>query len=477
MTSPDATSKGGEAAFTAASELVKHQQYSSAATKLRESVRLEADPVLGVRNRVNLGCVMHDLGDDAAATNILEDTLTRVGEMQRIAPANLQLMNTLASIECTAHINLGCALAGSPGVTDREDHFAAALRVNPASAEALYYLGLLSEEAGDHQRALGYLERVLALVPQELRALVLSIRCLVQLGRRQEALARFERLVKADLASSYLGLREVFRCQEGDVFVCTFPRCGTTWMVQLAVSVLFGCKVDYNDHAIFVEGSIATEASHICTIERMAAPRILKMHVPADMFPGLENGSETELQVHGKVLYVVRNPKDALVSLRHHHANNTRIAWRGDWDEWVDEWLAGNRSAEYGGTYFEHVRLWWHLSRRHPQRVRVVYFEDMKADLGAVVASVASFVGRETSPEEVVRISERCAFAEMQSRHKVDDDIRERVNPEHFRQGEVGGWRDVLTDAQARRVDAATWKHLREELREGLRIHDLGPEE
>ncbi|CAK0873638.1 unnamed protein product [Prorocentrum cordatum] len=185
------------------------------------------------------------------------------------------------------------------------------------------------------------------------------------LGRHEEAMRMCERVCRADVASTYAALREVFRCRAGDVFVATYPRCGTTWMVQVCTCVLHGAEADRTRHAVFLEGAIAASASSLWTVEGLAAPRIIKTHAPADSHAGLRRRTVDVLQDHGKVIYVVRNPKDTL-SLRHHHSSHPGIRFEGSWDDWVDGWLRGERSMEYGGTYFDHVRGWWHLHRRHP---------------------------------------------------------------------------------------------------------------
>lgn len=374
-------------------------------------------------------------------------------------------------LECVAHVNLACSLTGE--AETQKSHLREALGLNPKCVQARFQMACLLDDEKAPAKALEQLERGLAEDPQNLNCLSLRCRCLEDLGQHKEALAACEQLCQTDIASTYIALKEVFRCQSDDVFVVTFPRCGTTWMVQIVTCILFGPAADYDLHAVFVEGSLAQDSSSIWTLERMARPRIMKMHVPADVHPGLVRKSETELQEHGKVVYVVRAPKDALVSLRHHHTNNAAIAFAGDWEEWVTQWLAGDRSREYGGTYFEHVKRWWKLSRLHPERIKIVYFEDMKADLVGVITDVAAFLGRHPSANEVAQMAERCAFDTMKTKHRVEDSIRERVNPVHFRKGEVDAWREVLTEEQASRVDIATREQLRDELAQGLRLHGV----
>lgn len=473
-----ATPQGGMAAAEEAGRLLQDGNLEHAAANLRLAIELEAEPGRALQSRVNLGCVLHRLGADDKARAVLLDGLHRLKALPRPklggAPA-AAAPGQLKYLECAIHVNLSCCCQGQP--SEQREHLERALAVDPASREALFYMASHLEQQGDPAAALPHLERALRGRAEDLSCQALLCRCLDRLGHRREALAACERLCRLDAASTYSALREVFHCRSSDVFVVTYPRCGTTWMVQVAVCLLHGASEDYDRHAVFVEGSLASDPRFIWTLEEeLPSPRIMKMHAPADAFPGLARGSESNLQPGGKAIYVVRNPKDALVSLRHHHANNASIAWSGSWDDWVDQWLAGERSKEYGGSYFDHVKGWWHLSRQHPERILVVYFEDMKADLQGVVARVANFLGKKVLPTDLAQMVARCSFETMRAKYTVAEDVLNRINPVHFRRGEVGLWREVLTLAQARRVDDATRRHLGSEIAQGLRIYDLPSE-
>ncbi|CAE8614923.1 unnamed protein product, partial [Polarella glacialis] len=397
-----------------------------AVERLRQAIELDkGDPIRSLQYRTNLGCALHRLGNSEESLEVLQDALERVHALKSSLPPSQ--CQGLASLECAVRVNLSCALGShrKPGsFEERAAHLEEAFRLQPSSLDASFHLSASREEGGDALGALQILRSALSARPDDLNCLALACRCLESLGRHQEALAMCEKLCGLDPASTFLALREVFCCKPGDVFVVTFPRCGTTWMVQIAVSCIFGAAADYDAHAVFVEGGVASSASFVRALDELPAPRVLKTHAPADMHPGLERKSESELQKNGKVVYVVRNPKDALVSLRHHHANNASIGWNGSWDEWVDQWLAGKRSEEYGGTYFDHVKGWWRLAKLHPDRVRVVYFEDIKANMTKEVAAVASFIGRTLPSEELDQVCTRCTFEAMKGRHSVDDTIR-----------------------------------------------------
>lgn len=471
--SPQATFGGSKLLAEQAMEYQRVGQLAHAAAKLREAIRVEANPMFHLQHCLNLGCIFNNLGDPARGKQVLNEMLSRTVKLRRKLPPDMR--PRLDYMEAIGHVNLGAALQD-----DRQlrVHLEKAMHLEPNCPGVLSSMANLLEREGRYDEAIEYADKLLAHQPwtqQDIPALGIKVRCYEFLNQHIEAVKQFIKICRVDTASTYVALKQIWTTRAKDVFVCTFPRCGTTWMVQVVVCILFGIEADYNDKALFVEGLLATDPEHIWTIENMHNPRVLKTHCPMDVFPGLEHASTSELQAEGKMIYIVRNPKDALLSLRQHHKNNKSINWNGSDDRWVDDWLEGKRSEEYGGSYFEHVKGWWNLSRRYPERVKVLYFEDMKADLASVVHDVQKFLGVEALPNHIDEIVERCSFDQMKSRHKVYDELKDKVNPVHFYKGEVSRWRHEMTAEQARRVDEATWKHLRKEVEEGLKIHDLEP--
>ncbi|CAK9001719.1 unnamed protein product [Durusdinium trenchii] len=426
--------------------------------------REDLPSVAQLEQSVNLACTCLRDGARARAWEISQEAL------QKLLRRRSRGRHLHHSLEYALRVNLSCA---TEEVAERELHLREAIGLEPLRVEARFHLAALLAEEKKLAEALQLLRQALEIAPEEVNCLALTCRCLEGLHRHAEALTVATQLCRVDPASTFLALREVFRSQPDDVFVVTFSRCGTTWMVQIAVCCLFGAAANYEDHALFLEGSIASSAAYVQHMEAWSdkpRPRLFKSHVPAEMHPGLAHGEEEILQEHGKVIYVVRNPKDALISLRHHHANNPAIGWTGSWDEWVRQWIAGDRSQEYGGSYFEHVKGWWTLAQRHPQRIRIFYFEEMKANLRQSVAEVAEFLQTSLGSTQVDEVCKACRFESMRGRHQVSEDIRSRVNPEHFRAGRVGSWREELTAAQAALVDERLRTALGREMRQGLRI-------
>ena len=127
---------------------------------------------------------------------------------------------------------------------------------------------------------------------------------------------------------------EVF---EDDIWISSFPKCGTTWTQEMVWNIVHDldfqtAKSSKLDRRIpFLELSAITEASHFdnFTEEERAEnenvvnsvefcqnlttrPRILKTHLDFEMLP------KQLREKKPKVIYVTRNPRDAVVSYYNH---------------------------------------------------------------------------------------------------------------------------------------------------------------
>ena len=54
------------------------------------------------------------------------------------------------------------------------------------------------------------------------------------------------------------------------------------------------------------------------------------------------------------------------------------------------------------GDYFDHLLSWW--PHRNDKNVLIMKYEDMKKDLKSSVTTIASFLGRNLSPEVITKI-------------------------------------------------------------------------
>jgi aryl sulfotransferase len=244
-----------------------------------------------------------------------------------------------------------------------------------------------------------------------------------------------------------------FAHRPGDIFVCTPPKCGTTWMQTILVSLLFP-DGDAPEPVMVLSQWLEAEFNPIeeliARFEAQTHRRVIKTHTPADGIPWFPDA---------KYVFVARDGRDAFMSMCNHmdrfkkelrEGLNARALadgvppmpdWDGDVHAFFPRWL------ENAGL-LAHVDTFWKL--RSEPNLLLVHYADLKADLSGEMRRVADFAGIEVPAAKWPAVVERCTFDAMRAR---PDEIGTFWNFEGGAQsflfkGTNGRWRDVLTDAE-----------------------------
>jgi aryl sulfotransferase len=243
----------------------------------------------------------------------------------------------------------------------------------------------------------------------------------------------------------------------GDIFVCTPPKCGTTWMQTIVASLLWP---DGNFPGQVIElgpwfDGLIVDFDEVCArLQAQTHRRSIKTHTPADGIPIYDTAS---------YIVVARDGRDAFMSYANHMTHlraelrnrlNAQAAaqaieplmeWRGNIHEFFDRWIAA-------ALTMQHIATWWNL-RSHPN-VLLVHYNDLKADLDQEMRRVAAFLNMDIPIALWPEVVERCTFEGMRAGvEKVGDFDRKFVGGAQsflFR-GTNGRWRGVLSDSELER--------------------------
>ncbi|KAL8038505.1 hypothetical protein ABFX02_11G111600 [Erythranthe guttata] len=268
-----------------------------------------------------------------------------------------------------------------------------------------------------------------------------------------------------------------FKPLPNDVILASFPKTGTTWLKALLHSIIHRHSPNHSSNTLLLNHpqelipSLETNlyvqnGNFIPTIIEDqynkgggTSSRILATHIPYQIIGDLLRGSST-----CKIVYVTRNPKDTLISLWHflHKSGNVFASDPWELPSAVDQFCRGIVPF---GSYYDHVLAYREESRKEPEKVFFVTYEELKENPNGCVERIAEFLGCpfEGGEEDhlVGEIVKNCSFENL-SGHEVN--MSNEMPPSgfplpyssFFRKGEVGDHVNYLGEEMVRMIDDVT---------------------
>ncbi|XP_061444543.1 sulfotransferase 1C2-like isoform X2 [Rhineura floridana] len=245
-----------------------------------------------------------------------------------------------------------------------------------------------------------------------------------------------------------------FKARPDDLLICTYPKAGTTWIQEIVDVIQHEGDPQKCDQApihqripfidLFFPKPIP---SGLEEAEAMPSPRTLKSHLPVQLLP------PSFWEQNCKIIYVARNAKDNAVSYFHFHRMNQGMPETGNWDEFLESFLAGQIAW---GSWFDHVRGWWEAKNRHS--ILYLFYEDMKEDPAREIRKVVQFLGLKLPDPAVNQIVQHTMFENMKANpltnySSIPTFIFDQTVSSFMRKGTVGDWKEHFTVAQSERLD------------------------
>jgi hypothetical protein len=149
-------------------------------------------------------------------------------------------------------------------------------------------------------------------------------------------------------------------------------------------------------------------------------------------------------------IYFLRNPLDVAVSFAYHAACDVApiIAGMGDPHHSLG-FKRGRLESQLRQrmlSWSEHVQSWVDAPGL---RVHVMRYEDMHAKPFETFRTAAQFAGLPDAPERIRQALEHASFARLQEAERANGFAEKPLGADlFFRRGQIGSWRDVLSEAQ-----------------------------
>lgn len=142
----------------------------------------------------------------------------------------------------------------------------------------------------------------------------------------------------------------------------------------------------------------------------MTKRRVLKTHLPLNLLP-----TEVLSKNSHKMIFVCRNPKDAVVS-QYHYFKNVH-GFYGSMEDMFDVYLSGDILY---GSYFQYLDEYVALSKVTKNMLLVTY-EDMVTDMPNVIKQIVEFLGITLSEVDIMKVAEYVHFDQMKNRKSCNN--------------------------------------------------------
>lgn len=165
--------------------------------------------------------------------------------------------------------------------------------------------------------------------------------------------------------------------RSSDVFIATYPKCGTTLLQQIVHGLRTGGDMDFVEITEVIPWiELAHDMGLDPSAEQKARPRAYKTHLGWQDVPK-----------DGRYLYAIRDPLTVLVSFYHFLEGWFFEPGEVDLETFALEYLLAGSGS---GRYWEHLVSWW--PQRHAEDTLFVCYEDLVQDLSSWVARIARFI-------------------------------------------------------------------------------------
>jgi len=262
----------------------------------------------------------------------------------------------------------------------------------------------------------------------------------------------------ADVAENYRN----FPLRSDDVWVVTFPKCGTTWTQEMVWMITHDCdteaaKEKLQTRSPFIEMPTLLQNTDkpspmaLDKVGQVPSPRVVKTHLPFYLLP-------SHLVDTCKVVYVVRNPKDVIVSYFHHHKIINFHNFTGDIDKFAEYFM---NDEVYYAPFFGHILDGW-AKKDHPN-VLFLFYEDMKKNLRGEIEKVCAFLGKTLSEDQLQQLTKHLHFDSVSKNTAINfiESNKDKQEACKFvRKGKTGDWKNHFSPELNRRIEEWIEKSL-----------------
>ena len=244
--------------------------------------------------------------------------------------------------------------------------------------------------------------------------------------------------------------------RKSDIWVVTFPKSGTTWTQEMVWQIVNKCDFEAGKQLLDVRfphlelKTLGQGSNTLEQLDKAEDPRFIKTHIPLSLLPSNLLGTS-------KVIYVARDPRDAMTSYYHHHRLIRSLDYTGDLPTFARRFMNDQVRT---GPYFQHVKEAWTLKDK--PNMLFLFYEEMKKDLKSVISRVCDFLQCSLSETEMEKLLDHLDIKNFRNNPAVNRKDQQKSNVfskdgSFIRKGKVGGWREEIKNYPDLERECDSW--------------------
>jgi aryl sulfotransferase len=249
-----------------------------------------------------------------------------------------------------------------------------------------------------------------------------------------------------------------FKHRNDDIFVCTPPKCGTTW-TQAICAMLIAETPDHGTQpgvvSPWIDAAFAPIEDYLRQVEAQTHRRYIKTHTPLDGIPYYPSCT---------YLAVFRDPRDVYFSAINHRDNMSdqalALAVFPNGANAFEDWLY--KTGEPGtwdlvslASLVHFFKTYWHY--RELPNVHLFHYADMKRDLRSAIAAMATACDIAVDAQQLDGYAKAATFERIKQRAEQFAPMSGsgiwKAEPGFFANGRNLQWQDRLSAAQLAAFD------------------------
>lgn len=244
-------------------------------------------------------------------------------------------------------------------------------------------------------------------------------------------------------------------CMKDDIILATYSKSGTHWIWEVVCMLIKG-NTEYTKEIkefFFLEAIPDLDVVH-----NLPSPRPLNTHLPYRWLP------KQLTEKGGKIIHVIRNPKDIAVSLYHHLVDFglSNISF----SQFMETMFMIPSPAFSMGSWYDYVKEFEQAAENDKHgAILTMFYESMKKNPIDETKRLAKFLNVEASDKLIEDIVEKCSFGNLKNADNTikDQSILKKIidlpsvdgqaKPNIYRKGIIGDWKNHFTVALNEQFD------------------------